>query len=77
MRPRSDAASLFGLVAIPSLASQIVKPIWEWLNLPRPASDVVFHLLVNGIALGTVVLVILLLVRPSIVEGNRTRALME
>ena len=41
---------LFGLVAIPSFATQVVEPAWQWLNIPRPCDDVAFQLLANGVS---------------------------
>ena len=64
---------LFGLVAIPSLAKQVVEPAWEWLNLPRPSGDVAFQMLANGVSFVTVVLLVLLLMRLPSFERRRTR----
>lgn len=53
---------LFGLVAIPSFAKQIVEPAWQWLNLPRPCDEVAFQMLANGISFAMVAPLILYLV---------------
>ncbi len=56
---------LFGLVAIPSLAGQVVEPAWHWLELPLPGGDVAFQMLANAVAFAIVIpLVLLLLIRP-------------
>ena len=54
---------LFGLVAIPSFAKQVLEPVWQWLSIPRPCDDVEFQLLANGVSFVTVVLLVLLLMR--------------
>ena len=64
---------LFGLLAVPPLVGQVVKPAWEWLNLPRPSGDVAFQMLANGFSFAIVVLVVLWLMRQPSFKRRRTR----
>ncbi|WP_173195959.1 hypothetical protein [Geobacter sp. SVR] len=44
-------AIVFGLVAVPALASQVLEPLWGWLDLPRPADKSAFMTMLNLLAL--------------------------
>lgn len=51
-------AVVFGLVAVPALAGQVLEPLWRWLNLPQPMDKNAFTTMLNIITLigvGTVV----------------------
>ena len=63
---------LFGLVAIPSLAGQVVEPAWCWLELPLPTGDAAFQMLANAVAFAIVVPVVLLLLRRPRLGRQRT-----
>lgn len=45
---------LFGLVAVPSLAEQVVQPLWKLIAIPRPETDAAFQTIANVIALVSV-----------------------
>ena len=42
---------LFGMFAIPTLSSQIIKPIWEYYDFNRPVTDSAFSVLLLLISL--------------------------
>jgi hypothetical protein len=42
---------VFGLVAVPALAGQVLEPLWSWLGLPRPANKYEFSTMLNLFAL--------------------------
>ena len=52
---------LFGLLAIPPLAEQVVQPLWVWLNLPRPVDEAAFQMLANGVSFSCVAFVVIFL----------------
>jgi len=52
---------LFGLVAVPSLADKVLRPLWELLGLYRPLSDAFFLTILNAISFGFVGLIIIFL----------------
>ncbi|MGO9122267.1 MAG: hypothetical protein ACLQPD_32220 [Desulfomonilaceae bacterium] len=49
---------LFGLIAVPRIAEEVLKPLWKVLALPRPKVDEEFSLLLIGISLSMVAVVI-------------------
>ena len=49
---------LFGLIAVPRIAEEVLKPLWKVLALPRPKVDEDFSLLLIGISLSMVAVVI-------------------
>ncbi len=54
---------LFGLVAVPALAEQVVQPLWELLGVQRPIDPAVFKTIANLLSLFGVGLIVAVLVR--------------
>lgn len=52
---------LFGLIAVPHLAKQVIQPLWELLGLSRPESEAAFMTILNGISLGIVITIVICL----------------
>ena len=54
---------LFGLIAVPPIAEQVLKPLWKILELPRPKTDDGFSILLILLSFLLVALIVLLLLR--------------
>jgi hypothetical protein len=61
---------LFGFIAVPSMAEQVLKPLWKVLKLPRPTANEEFSLLLIGISVALLGIVVLILLR-NLDRSNR------
>ncbi|GEM_PF-1053232 len=62
---------VFGILAIPTLAAELVEPTWEWLHLRQPSDSNAAKLFFNGVAFLLVVAVLLLYRRMLLHRGRR------
>jgi hypothetical protein len=56
---RRNLTILFGLFAVPTLANNVLLPLWELLGFYRPSSDAAFLTLLNATSLGLVTLIVI------------------
>jgi hypothetical protein len=54
---------IFGLASIPTLANEVLKPLWMWGQLPKPTDSLNFQILLIGIVFIPISIAIGMLVR--------------
>ncbi len=54
---------LFGLVAVPSLAEQVIQPLWQLIEIPYPTDLAMFKTIANIISICGVGLIVFILMR--------------
>jgi hypothetical protein len=54
---------VFGLVAVPALADQVVQPLWEVLGIRHPEGGALFKIAADGISLAFIMVIVALLMK--------------
>lgn len=63
---------VFGIIAVPTLATELIEPAWNWLRFWRPSDSNAARLLFNGVAF--VIVVGLLLCRRMLLHSRRRKS---